>query len=156
QFRRSLPKQIRLQSGPFAEKGADGNLYIDFNWYLFLYNIGQQLFPSGSSGSGGSPILPADLIARIALDAAGADVPQAYHQIANAAIVESLGEDLAGADIAQFARQLANMQMLLPDTDVGPSLRDLANTLLLATDGLLPDPPFAAQPAQTVTVGASP
>lgn len=79
----SLPTQIPLQSVPIAEKGNDGNLYMNFNWYLFLYNMGKQTFESQGSGGGGSPISNGDLIDMVELDSFSADVPQLSRQIAN-------------------------------------------------------------------------
>lgn len=160
----SLPTRIPLQSVPFGEKDQDGNIFVDFNWYLFLYNIAQQVFPQGPSGGGGTPVSPFDVADLVDLDAAASDVPQAYRQIANTKLLEagdievssadvprlsrdvtnvrvmdSVDAELSGADIAGFARALANAQLQAADQEVVTSLRDLANAVLLAVDSLQMD-----------------
>ncbi|WP_124570181.1 hypothetical protein [Burkholderia sp. Bp8984] len=124
-----LPTQIPLQTVPITQEGTDGRLYIEFNWYLFLYHLAAQVF-----GPGGSGTTPPDASASnsLDLDAGGTDVPQAY-------------------------RGLANLQALLPEqSDPGASLRDLTNALLLAMDAGLADPPPPAGAVISVTPGASP
>ena len=104
-----LPDQIPIQSLPIVQQAKDGNFYVDFNWYLFLYNLSQQVF---SSKGGSAPATPSDVLATANLFAQTSDVPQAYRRITNLAALLSAAP--------------------------------------------LPDPVPAAQPAQTVTVGASP
>lgn len=152
----SLPKQIPLQTVPLAEKAPDGNFYIDFNWYLFLFNLTQQIFPPSGEGGGGVPPLPIDLIDMTDLDAATTDIYQAYRRLSNLQALSSVDADVSSADGAGLRQRDVNVQMLLPEQDVYPSLRDLKNAFALALDSLLPDPVPAAQPAITVSPSASP
>ena len=121
-----LPQQIPPQGTPFDMKG---DTYVALDWYLFFYNLALQTL----SGQGGSsvPTSQADIIDMVDLDA-------------------------DGTDTAVLPRRIVNAQALLPDVDVGPSIQQVTNALVLASDGLLPDPEPQAQPAQSVTVGASP
>lgn len=171
-----LPKQIPPQGEPIGMSGGEP-ITLDLNWYLWLYNLSTQVF--GTAGS--SPATPSTQVATLDSEADSADIPQAYRQLENIAavesqdmelvsadlqrvqrdvfntrVVESLGEDLGGVDVAGIARRLADIESLLQTLDGGPSLRDLANAILLATDALLPDPPPAAGAVIPITPGSSP
>jgi hypothetical protein len=130
-----LPDFIPLQTVPIAQEAQDGELYAEFNWYLFFYNLAIQVLSSGGS----TPASGFDILDSVDLDAAGADVPQAYRQIVNETILAALDVDVAAADVADLRRRDANVQLLLPELEVTPTLRDMANALLLAQDQLLPD-----------------
>lgn len=106
-----LPGQILPESVPFGRVDRSGALFVDHNWYLFLYNLALlTLTPPGSAAP--VPVSPSDLIDMADLDAAGTDV----------------------TSLAQVVSSLAQ----------------------IAFDQSLQDSPAAAQPAQPVTVGASP
>lgn len=123
-----LPNQIPPQSAPVLIDGGNGNQVFETNWWLFFYNIASQVI----SLAGGAVTLPASV---------------------NIALIDS---DVVDSDSVQAPRQIANTTLLIPDMDIGPSLRDMANAMLLATDSLLQDSPARAQPVAPVTVGASP
>lgn len=108
----SLPDQIPPQSAPFVYDDGSGILRMEVDWYLFLYN----LWVSVSSGQKGGVAL---------LD--------------SVSIVMSELDD-AGSDTAQTQRLIANATLLQPDPDVGPSIQDVRNALVLALDALLQDP----------------
>lgn len=76
-----LPTQIPIQSLPIAEKGPDGSLYIQFDWYLFLYNLAQQIF--GTQGDGSTPVSPFDALSMANLIAQGADLQHVERGLAN-------------------------------------------------------------------------
>jgi hypothetical protein len=124
-----LPNQIPPQSAPVLMDGGNGTQVFETNWWLFLYNIASQVISLGN----GSVTLPDSV---------------------NIALVDS---EVVDTDSLQAARQVLNLQALLgAEPDVGPSLRDLSNAFLLATDGVLQDPTPRAQPVAAVTVTASP
>lgn len=133
----SLPKSIPQQSVPLGQQAQDGNIYVDINWYLFLYNISAQVL---GTGSGSVPASDSDLLDFVDLNAESSDVPQTFRQLANNQHLQLLNSELGGADLANLSQRTANVQALLPEADAAASLRDLANALLLATDTLLPDP----------------
>lgn len=124
----TLPGRIPPQTTPLVEQLPDGRFVADINWYLYFYNLGQQVL-AGSTGT--VNYTPADLVA-------------------------IQDDDVVSTDTAAFSRQIANALLQLPDQEVSPSQRDLTNALLSALDGLPQDPVARAQPAVAVTVGASP
>lgn len=81
----ALPRQIQPQTVPFGRVDADGRVFVDINWYLFLYNLSNQVLGSNSGST--VPASPVDLIAFIDQDAANTDIAQAYRQIANAILM---------------------------------------------------------------------
>lgn len=124
----TLPDQIPPQTVPFTYENDDGEQVIDVHWYLFLYGVWIQV---ASLIQGGSVLPPA----------------------VNIPMIDS---DVFDTDSLQSARQTLNAAMQLPDADVSPTLRDLANALAIGVDDLLPDPAPRAQPSAAVTVTASP
>lgn len=122
-----LPQTIIPQTTPIGMADAEGKVTIDKNWWLFLYNISQQVLGLGGLSSN----------ALIAIE--GAD------------------GDALDADAIQLRAPVAALYRLLPsDPDPSPSISDVRNALILAQDSLLPDPAPQAQPVAAVTVGASP
>ncbi len=146
-----LPGQILPQSVPFGRADTKGQLYIDHNWYLFLYNLSLQVL----SGMGSVPTSQADLIDMVDLDAEGADLPQAYRKIVNLqALNDALDE--TGSDVARLNLSITNITQLLPIEDRSVTLREMANALILASDSLLQDPPPPSGPVIPITPGSSP
>ena len=123
-----LPGQIPPQTIPLVEQSPTGEMIVDINWYLYFYNLG-KISLMGPSGS-----IPMSASVNIAL----------------------IDSDVVDSDAAQAPRQILNAMLLQPDQDIGPTLRDMQNALLLAQDGWLFDAIPAAQPVATITVGASP
>ena len=99
---------------------------VEFNWYAFLYNLWKQ-----SGISQGATSLPPSLVLSLT------DV------------------DTFTADLAQIPRQTANTALTAMEdfSDVSGPLQ-FANLALM--EAILGDAPPAAQPLQTITVGASP
>lgn len=83
-----LPTKIPPQNLAIGEKGPDGQLYMQFDWYLFLYNLALQVF---STQSGTIPSSPSDFLEMANLFAQTADVPQTYHGIANLFALHGVG-----------------------------------------------------------------
>ena len=136
-----LPNIIPNQTIPFVDK--DG--LVEINWYLFLYNIYKQLF---STQAGAVTLTSGTDIPMIEIDAANTDAIQDRRLALNVAMLFPDFEPIP------LPGELASLQTF--DADVGPSLRELANAMVLALDGLLPDAVPQAQPSQAVTVGLSP
>ena len=125
-----LPGQILPESVPFGRVDSRGQVFVDHNWYLLLYNLALQVL-AGSGAGAGLPTSQADLIDMTDLDA-------------------------AGTDVSSLAQAVSNLAQLMPEEGIFASLQQLANAMVLASDSLLQDPVSRAQPAQSVTVGASP
>ena len=123
-----LPGQIPPQTIPLVEESPTGEMITNINWYLYFYTLGKQVL---MSASGAIPFSPSTSIALI-------------------------DSDVVDSDAMQAPRQILNAMLLQPDADIGPSLRDVQNALLLSQDGLLPDAIPAAQAIATITAGASP
>jgi hypothetical protein len=77
-----LPSQIPQQSVPLIIGAAKSPQYMDINWYLWAYNISKQVLGT-AAGGGSTPASPYDVLDAANLIAQGADIPQAYRQIAN-------------------------------------------------------------------------
>lgn len=123
-----LPGQILPQSQSWGTVQPNGDVIIDKNWWLLLYNIVQN-----SIGTGGAvPDSALEIVEDVAIDAAATDGLQAHRETVNA--------------------------LLETDATLDPSLtnHDLVNVLLQSQDTPLQDVPARAQPAQSVTPSASP
>ncbi len=131
-----LPTQIPQQSVPIGNTEDGKAVYAEFNWFLFLYNLSQQIFGSGGSG-GTTPVSPYDVLDNADLVAATSDIPQAYRGISNIAERLGVGSLADGADVAKVRHELSNV-------------------LAFAFSPALPDPTPEAQPVQSVTAGTSP
>lgn len=83
-----LPTRIPPQTLALGEKGPDGQIYLQFDWYLFLYNLAQQVF---SVSSGTIPASPSDFLDIANLFAQTADIPQAYRGLENIAALLGVG-----------------------------------------------------------------
>jgi len=123
-----LPGQIPPQTIPLVAQSPTGEMITDINWYLYFYNLGKNVLMNASGG-----------------------IP--FSSSTSIALIDS---DVVDSDAMQAPRQILNAMLLQLDADIGPSLRDVQNALLLSQDGVLPDAISAAQPSSAVTVGASP
>lgn len=143
-----LPGQIPPQTIPLVEQSPTGEMIVDINWYLYFYNLGKNVL---MGPSGFIPMSPSANISLIDSDVVDSDAMQAPRQILNAMLLQ------ADQDSGPSLRDMQNALLLAqPDQETNSALRDVQTALLLAQDGLLPDVTPAAQPAITVTVGASP
>lgn len=124
----NLPNQIPPQSATWGHVDAQGNLTIDENVWLFLYNLAAQVLTASTS----VVVLPP------------------------AVNIPMVDIDVVDTDSLQDPRRIINAMLLQESPDTGPSLRDVANALVLAADDLPQDPIPRAQPASAVAVGASP
>lgn len=77
----SLPQQIPSQPVPFGKVDANGYVTIEFNWYLWLYNMGLQVFSNSSSGI---VFDPASFISLNDIDVTGSDTAALDSPIAQA------------------------------------------------------------------------
>lgn len=46
-----LPNQIAPETVPIGTTQPDGSVRVNHNWYLFFYNLGQQVLGNGQSSS---------------------------------------------------------------------------------------------------------
>lgn len=126
-----LPGQILPQSAILGRTNAQGEVTIEQNWWLLLYNLVLNTLGTGAG-------LPADAL----IDLESADV------------------DASNSDAIVLRQGIANAlkQAMQPsDVMVGiDDLPDLQRALLLAQDGLLQDPQPRVQPAQSVATTGSP
>ena len=125
---------------------------VNTQWYLFFYNLATRVLSNG----GALPTSDFDLIDMVDMEAATTDGLLAHREDVNTNVLLRTDFDAADADFIQARRETLNAVLLQSDIDVTPTLRDLANALMLGTFDLLPDPVPLAQPVATVTVGASP
>lgn len=126
-----LPGQILPQSAILGRANENGEVTIEQNWWLLLYNLVLNTLGTGSG-------LPADAL----IDLESADL------------------DAIDADAIALRQPLRNalIQALQPSDVVVSTddLPDLQRALLLSQDSLLPDAPPRAQPAQNVSPSGSP
>lgn len=123
-----LPQTIPPYSHSFG-KANDVDIVIDKNWWLFFYNIAQNVLGTNEG-------LPASSLTELA----------------------SLDADVADVDAIVLRRPIDNAvaQLTLDTVASSSDLPDIARALLLAQDPLLPDPSPVAQPVSNIAVGASP
>lgn len=142
-----LPGTILFPSMPFArveldEQGRvkdEGLCVIEMNWWLFLYNLSQQVL--GTPGGGTTTGLPASALIEIASIEADAD-----------------DADAIAARNASAALALIAQEAIVPadGSDVSKLKSDAASAMLLALDGLLPDSGAPAAPTAKVGLTAVP
>lgn len=128
-----LPQQIPPETVPIGAVQPNGSVRLEHNWWLFLYNLFLNVLGNGAPGS-----FPADAL----IDLASAD--------ADAIDADAIALRLPVANLLEQALQPSDVIVSSDD------LPDISMALLLAQDGILPDPPSAAQPVASITVGASP
>lgn len=125
-----LPGQILPATEPLGRVTPDGMVTIEKNWWLLLYNVCLQILGTGNG-------IPADQL----IDILSADT------------------DAIDADAISLRQGLSNALIWTQDPPrqlTSADLPDIYRALLLAQEALLPDPTHRAQPAQSITVGASP
>lgn len=129
-----LPQFIPPQNTPLGEARPDGKIYANIDWYLFLYNLANNVLRIG----GGFPAEPTAIIAMSESEAAQADVPQAYRAIANANALEAQDIEMMRADLAVLPQRDNNVQALLPDADPSLSQRDVLSMVQAIADSFPP------------------
>ena len=126
-----LPSTILPESTPIGRVRQNGEVSIDHNWWLLLYNICLNALGTANSLS-----------------------PDALQGIANT------DTDIADTDAISLQQAIANLQkQVIQPEDVVVSASELpaiARALLLAQDPLLPDAIAAAQPVSAIAPTGSP
>lgn len=123
-----LPGQILPPDTPIGKTDDQGNVTINHDWWLLLYNLCLQILGNGSG-------LPADALIDL----------------------ESADTDAIDADAIALRRPVANLEVQQYDyTPSSSELPDIARALLLAQDNLLPDSIPQAQPVSTILATGSP
>lgn len=100
-----LPNFIPPQTAPIATD-RNGQMLMDINWYLFFYNLANQVLSQNTA----TPVSPSQLLDMIDLDALGTDIPQAYVQNANNNI-EVNQEEVTQADINVLKAKITATQL---------------------------------------------
>lgn len=115
-----LPNTILPPNTPFGTVDNNGKVIIEHNWWLLIYNLCLQILGTGTSG------LPSDALQ----DLSGADI------------------DAADSDAIALRKPVQNLNVqVLESAQVSSNdLPDIARSLLLAQDSLLPDAIPLAQP----------
>jgi hypothetical protein len=130
-----LPNQFPQQSVPIGSTAKGESIFLDINWFLLFYNLWLNVL--GTSSGGSTPAAPSDFLSLVNLSAQTADTQQIARAIGNLAAQLPMLTQPDGADISRLRHDLANAFALASVPEMPPSV------------------PFA-QPAQTVTVTASP
>ena len=135
-----LPQTILPPAAPLARVvDKDGKIEegvtvrIEQNWWLFLYNLSQNVLGGGTASG-----LPASAL----IELGGVD------------------SDANDTDAISLRSPIGNLQEQTPtdqaEVDAFALRRPVSNALLLAQDDLLPTPVPRAQPVANIAVGASP
>jgi len=135
-----LPGRILPAEEPLGTTSDGSVVTINKNWWLLIYNLCAQTIGTGPSGPPGTPGSP------------GGTPVSDSSLITPAMILASLDTDAADADAIALRQMISNLSV--GDVEI-PQPID-TRSLLLAQDGLLPDPLPQAQPVTVVTVGGSP
>lgn len=102
-----LPGQILPQSAIFGRTNEEGEVTIEQNWWLLLYNLALNTLGNGSG-------LPADALIdleSIDIDAVGTDSAALRQPLSNALLLAQHLDDLA-ADVAKLRKDVANAILL--------------------------------------------
>ena len=102
----SLPALIPPQNTFFGKADSDGNVTVEINWYMFLYNIALQVL---SSTSGSIAVSPIDLA--LIGDQDIQDIPSAQ----SLAVTDSTDPEVLDADVAQLRVTMQALQALVAD-----------------------------------------
>jgi hypothetical protein len=123
-----LPGQIIPQGVSFGRADPDGNVTISTNWWLFFYNISQNVLGVGSG-------LPTGGLIEL----------------------ESTDSDASDTDATSLRLPIAGLQVNYPELPpTANDFPAIARAILLAQDSLLPDPSPLAQPVSSVFPSGSP
>ena len=111
----SLPEQIPPPSASIGSTEKGDHVTFNFDWYLFFYNLSQQILTQGSS----LPVSQSDLIDMVDLDASTSDIPALVRNFANAFTML--------ADALQYPVNLASSETygVLPVVKGGTGLSNL-------------------------------
>jgi len=126
-----LPEQILPAEIPIGKVNGDGsgNVTLNHDWWLLLYNVCLQVLGVNNSG------LPSSALQELA----------------------SADTDATDADAIALRRPVSNLEIQQTDYTLSSSeLPDIARALLLAQDVLLPDAQPRAPPASAITPTGSP
>lgn len=120
-----LPQQILPQTIPIGTVDPNtGNVTIDKNWWLLLYNLCENALGSSNNA------------------------PQSD----NTQLIANTDTDITDTDATVLQLPIQNLAVQVETTQVSSSdLPDIARSLLLAQIALLPDPIPLAQPFLNVT-----
>ena len=134
----SLPKSILPPNVPIGQVNDAGQVMMDKNWWLLIYNIVQNVLgPIGPVSGGGSTGVPSNALSDL----------------------YSVDSDATDTDAIMLRKPVDNLALQLGSFGEDESMylrSQIQNALILAQDSMLPDSPAAAQPVQSITVGASP
>ena len=98
-----LPNQIIPQTMPWGTANQDGTVTVAHDWWLFLYNLAEQVLSNGSGAT------TAELAQGAFFRASGTDYE---HQIAALGMLTAALPNPAGR-IATLERELADLQSLV-------------------------------------------
>lgn len=124
-----LPEIIPPQQVHVGKADADGNVTISVNWYLFLYNLANQVLNQNNGSLAGNP---ADLFLIDSIGAAEIPSGQPSNVGIDAADISALGADIAKlrqppqtvdsadvdsviADLAQLRNMYQSLRLLIAD-----------------------------------------
>lgn len=140
----SLPQQIPPQTASFGTITKDGQIIVDINWYLFLYNIASLVLSPN-----GIPVTPSDLLAVNEIDVINSNVGNIDDRLSN---INELQNDIPASiiDLAETNQQVSNVNSLLNDVsvtiaDIAEANQKALNALLLANDASLSTSSTATQ-----------
>jgi hypothetical protein len=119
-----LPNRIVPESISFINKDGQNN----HDWWLFFYNIYQQVLGTGDSSS-----------------------PDIVVQLSDLTEI-----DARTVDQYSLIRRVESLERQVAEPEIFPSQLDLTRALLLSQDPLLPDPQPRAQPVQVIALTGSP
>lgn len=146
-----LPSQIMPQQMPFGKVDKDGNVIIEKDWWLLLYNLCANTIGTGAAGTSAPSPTGQGGIPTGGGGGAVAGVPAS-------ALTElsALDSDIADADAIATRAAIAALANLFPIDPDPASTSDIRNALIWAQDALLPDASPQAQPSASVTPTGSP
>lgn len=128
-----LPQSILPASHLIGRVDENGNVLLEQNWWLLIYNLCQNVLGLGAGGTSG---------------------------LSQAALIDlaSLDSDADDADAIVLRQPIANSSVTVqePEIDAFALRLPLSNALLLAQEPTLADPPPLAQPSSVISVGGSP
>lgn len=142
-----LPQVILRQDIPIGKVDKDGNVIIEKNWWLLLYNLCANVIGTGGSSTTGLPS---------AGGSSGGGGAVAGLPASALTELSALDSDIADSDAIATRAAIAALANLFPIDADAISSSDLRNALILAQDALPQDPVSQAQPSASVTPTGSP